>query len=79
MVRGLDCESEVAKMLTFLNHMVAVTVRASEYLITFLLTPWSTVLLEKLTGLLLVKKFPTFYETRWFITAFTSVHQLSVS
>ena len=36
------------------------------------LTPWSRVLLEKLTGFQLVKKFPTFYGTRRFITAFTS-------
>ena len=30
---------------------------------SYLLTPWSTVLLEKLTGFHLVKKFPTFYGT----------------
>jgi len=36
-----------------------------------LLTTWSRVLLEKLTGLQLVKKFPAFYGTRRFITAFT--------
>ena len=30
------------------------------YLLTYLLTPWSRVLLEKLTGLQLVKKFPAF-------------------
>jgi len=30
------------------------------YLLTYLLTPWSRVLLEKLTGLQLIKKFPTF-------------------
>jgi hypothetical protein len=36
------------------------------------LTPWSRVLLEKLTGFQLVKKFPTFYETRRFIAAFTN-------
>jgi hypothetical protein len=30
---------------------------------TYLLTPWSRVLLEKLTGLQLVKKFPPFYGT----------------
>jgi len=29
----------------------------------YLLIPWSRVLLEKLTGLQLVKKFPTFYGT----------------
>ena len=39
------------------------------YLLTYLLTPWCRVLLEKLTGLQLVKKFPTFHGTRRFITA----------
>jgi hypothetical protein len=38
------------------------------------LTPWSRALLEKLTGSLLVKKFPEFYGTPNFITAFTSAH-----
>ena len=36
-----------------------------------LLTAWSEVLLEKPTGSQLDKKFPTFYGTRMFITAFT--------
>ena len=44
----------------------------------YLLTPWCRVL-EKLTGLHLVKKFPTFYGTRRFITALTSVRYLSLS
>jgi hypothetical protein len=44
-----------------------------------LLTPCSTVLLEKLTGLQLVKKFPAFYGTRWFFTAFRSLSHLSLS
>jgi len=44
---------------------------------TYLLTPWSRVL-EKLTGLQLVKKFPAFYGTRKFITAFTSARHLSL-
>ena len=48
-------------------------------LITYLLTPWCRVLLEKLTGLQLVKKFPTFHGTRMFITALTSVRHLSQS
>jgi len=43
------------------------------------LTPWSTVLLEKLTGFQLVKKFPAFHGTRRFITAFTSARHLSLS
>ena len=46
--------------------------------ITFLLTPWCRVL-EKLTGLQLVKKFPAFCGTRKFITALTSVRHLSLS
>ena len=45
----------------------------------YLLTPWCRVLLEKLTGLQLVKKFPAFHGTRRFITALTSVRQLSLS
>jgi hypothetical protein len=49
------------------------------YLLLYLLTPWSRVLLEKLTGLQLVKKFPTFYGTQIFITAFISVCHLSLS
>ena len=43
-----------------------------------LLAAWSRVL-EKLTGFQLVKKFPAFYGTRRFITAFTSARHLSVS
>ena len=49
------------------------------YLLTYLLTPWSRVLLEKLTGFQLVKKFPALNGTRRFITAFTSVRHLSLS
>ena len=48
-------------------------------LLTHLLTPRSRVLLEKLTGLQLVKKFPTFHGTRRFITALTSLRHPSLS
>ena len=44
-----------------------------------LLTPWCRVLLEKLTGLQLVKKLPAFNGTRRFITALTNVRHLSLS
>jgi len=44
-----------------------------------LLTPRCRVLLEKLTGLQLVKKFTAFHGTRRFITALTTVRQLSLS
>ena len=54
---------------------------ASVYMaiLTYLLTPWCRVLLEKPTGLELVKKFPAFYGSRRFITALTSVRHLSLS
>ena len=43
-----------------------------------LLTQWSRILVEKLNGFQLVKEFPSFYGTRMFITAFTSVSHLSI-
>jgi hypothetical protein len=44
-----------------------------------ILAPWSSVLLEKLTGSQLVKYFPIFYGTRSFITALTSARHLPLS
>ena len=46
---------------------------------SFLLNPWSRVLLEKLTGSQLVKKFPSFYGTWRFIATFTRARHLSLS
>jgi len=51
----------------------------SSALLTYLLIPWSRVLLEKLIGSQLVKKFPTFYGARRFITAFESARRPSLS
>ena len=51
----------------------------SLYALTYLLTPWYRILLEKLTGLQLVKRFSAFHGTRRFITALTSVRHLSLS
>jgi len=47
--------------------------------LTYSLTPWCRVLLQKLTCLQLVTKFPAFHGTRRFITALTSVCHLSLS
>ena len=55
------------------------TVQCSTHRDTYLLTPWCRVLLEKLIGLQLVKKFPAFCGTWRFITALTSVRHLSLS
>ena len=49
------------------------------YILSYLLTPWSRVLLKKLTSSQLVKKFPTFNGTQRFITVFTKAHHLSLS
>ena len=48
------------------------------YLLTYLFIRWCRVLLEKLTGLQLVKKFPAIHGIRRFITALTSVRHLSL-
>ena len=45
----------------------------------FILTPWSRAILENLTGSQLVKKFPAFYRTKRFITAFTRARHLSLA
>jgi len=71
------------RKLSLISTAVGKAVFAVEYpfygltTLTYLLTPWSRVL-EKLTGLQLVKKFLTFYGTRRFITALTSARHLSL-
>ena len=53
--------------------------KAPKERLTYLLTPWCRVLLEKLTSSQLIKKFPAFHGTRRFITALTSVRHMSLS
>jgi hypothetical protein len=65
--------------LLVLSHNLIFCLVELTYLLTYLLTPWSTILLEKVTGLQLVKKFPAFCGTRRFITAFTRARYLSIS
>ena len=71
------CGSSIAG-ITGSNLAEGMNVRLMSLLCTYLLTPWCRVLLEKLTGLKLVKKFPAFHGTRMFITALTSVRHLSL-
>ena len=65
----------------FINFLLFPDIYVSWNIVSlkYLLTPWCRVLLEKLTGLQLVKKFPTFHGTRRFITALTSFRHLSLS
>jgi hypothetical protein len=51
----------------------------SAYLLTYLVTPCSTVLPEKPIGSQLVMKFPAFYGTRRYITAFTNARHMTLS
>ena len=62
-----------------INLIIHFHSRNNYLLHTYLLTPMKGILLEKLTGFQLVKKFPAFYGTRRFITAFTSARHLSLS
>ena len=71
-------QSENIKTYTFRQFTLKYN-RWKKYITYSILTPWCRVLLEKLTGLQLVKKFPAFYGTRRFITEFTSVRHLSLS
>ena len=61
--------------LPFLHYLLLIP---STYLLTYLLSPWSRVLLEKITCFQLVTKFSAFYGARMFITAFTSAGHLSL-
>jgi hypothetical protein len=60
------------------RHVLSVFASFFVYSLACLLTPWSRVL-QELTGSQLVKKFPTFYGTGMFITAFTSACHQSLS
>jgi len=72
-------ECDISTSFCLLESTEIWTLWSLTYLLTYLLTPWCRVLLEQLTGLQLVKKFPSFHGTRRFITALTSVRHLSLS
>ena len=48
-------------------------------ILTYLVTPWSRVLLEKLTGSAASQQIPRFFGTRRFITILTSARHMSLS
>jgi len=63
----------------FQRGVSIITIGLVAYLLTYLLTPQSKVLLEKLIGSQLVKKFPEFYGNPRYITAVTSARYLFLS
>jgi hypothetical protein len=72
-----SCEFDFDWLKVFFYFLITKTVETISFL-PYSLTPHSTVL-EKLTGLQLVKKFPAFYGTRRFITTFTHARHLFLS
>jgi len=69
--------AELWRPVRFCKHVRSIVIWKPRTTLTYLLTPWRRVILEKLTGFQLVKKFHAFYETRRFITAFRSAQHLS--
>ena len=74
-----SCTATIQMIILVFNISTVFNQWHVPYLLTYSLTPCSRVLLEKLTGTQLVKKFPAFYGTRRFITTFTSARHLSLS
>jgi len=67
----------LVSVLTYCTYFTYLLTCLLAYLLYLLYLPHGvTARLEKLTGSQLVKKFPAFYGTRRFITAFTSARQL---
>jgi len=62
-----------------ISRIIIILEAINTYLFTYLRTQWNRVLLDKLSSSQLVMKFPAFYGTRRFFTAFTSTHYLSLS
>jgi len=74
--------SLVFDIYLFYVHFVFLSLITVMYQIhdtTYVLTPYSRVLLEKLTSSQLVKKFPAFYGAGLFITAFISLHDTTAN
>ena len=71
--------TEYKTCLYFLHNSETILIQRKIEGYSMILTPWCRVLLEKLTGLQLVKKFNAHHGTRRFITAPTSVRHLSLS
>jgi hypothetical protein len=72
------CVNRKSSLISFVPEVVTSGMKRLGRVGDQLLTPWSRVLLEKLTGFQLVK-FPALYANRRFITAFTSARHLSLT
>jgi len=61
------------------REMIRMYIGVHVKLLTYLLTPWSKVLLEKLTGSAASQEIPRIFGARRFITVPTSARHLSLS
>ena len=68
-----------ARWITFYAYSFSVRIRKRGFINSTIPTPWGSVLLEKLTGLQVVKKFQAFYGKKRFITAFITACHLTLS
>ena len=80
-VRSLPntARDKYASSLIHKNRSIGWERKRNSYLITYLLTPWSTVLLEKLTGSAASQEIPSILWNRKFITVLTSARHLSLT
>jgi hypothetical protein len=78
-ILGSDTNFTVLKWWILRKHATLIKVILFTYLLTNLLTPWSRVLLEKLTGSAASQEIPRIFGARRFIAVFTSARYLSLS
>jgi hypothetical protein len=79
MIYLLNCSWVATRWQQYSTHLHTNKTQNDTKQTVHILTPWCRVLLEQLTNLQLVKKFPSFYGTRRFITTLTKVRHLSIS
>ena len=81
MSKGNECLSVII-ILTRLLYLILLSESSLcgniDKLLTYLLTPWSRVLLEKLTGSAASQEIPSIFGTRRFLTVLTSARHLSL-
>jgi len=65
-------------VVTVDNRIIAGFIHSRLQHLTYLLTPWSRVLLEKLTGSAACQEIPRIFGTRMFITLLTSARHMSL-
>ena len=61
------------------GYLPSTNLHFTTYLLTYLLTPWSRVLLEKLTSSAASQEIPRIFGTRRSLTVLTSARHLSLS